>query len=150
MTGDDGTPADGGVLARSEEAVTRIARQGPPPATVNRVGLGGLILLAGLHKLVAPGDWGQYLAPSLAALWPVPLEATMVVAGVTELPFGLALVLDRYTTLSAVIVALSLLGTSVGLAVLVLETGRGGDVLVRDLGLFAFAAGVTVASLREE
>lgn len=157
MSGSDpggGAPAPGAhggssLTERVTLVATRLARRGPPARAVYRVGLGAVILLAGLHKLVAPAEWAQYLAPVFASAWPFAVDASMVVAGLTELPFGLALVLDRYARLSAVVVTLSLLGTSVGLAVLVLETGRGGDVLVRDLGLFVFALGVSIDLLGE-
>lgn len=118
------------------------------PATL-RVGLGVVILAAGLHKLVAPGAWAVYLAPLFAVRWPVSLDVTMVVFGVTEVPFGLALLADRWTTIAAGIVAISMLGTVGNLAIAWVQTGKFADTLIRDLGLFVLAVGVTLQSAGE-
>jgi len=118
----------------------------PRPWVVLRVGLGVVILLAGLHKLVAPDDWGVYLAPLFADRWPVPVDLSMVVFGVSELPFGLALIAGHYTTLSAAVVAVSMLGVLVDLGILWVQTGAGADVAIRDLGIFVLASGVAIRS----
>lgn len=142
------TAADSRTVAdRVAEVAVALSRRTPAPAVVFRVGLGMVILLAGVHKLVDPGAWSRYLAPAFARPWPFSIDATMIVAGVSELPFGLALVVDRYATAAAAVVAVSLVGTSIGLAVLVVQTGRGADVLLRDLGLAVLAVGVTLECL---
>lgn len=102
-------------------------------------GLFSVILLAGLHKLVSPGVWAPYLAPTAAAVWPLAAEPTMVLFGLSEVIVAPFLLAERYRVIAAAVVAVSLAGTVVGLVVLALETGRGIDVLIRDLGLIALA-----------
>lgn len=111
-----------------------------------RIGLGLVILLAGLHKFVDPGAWSVYAAPWFAAIWPFPMDLTMVLFGVTEVPVGLALLFDWYTTLAAAIVAVSMLGVIFDLATIAVVSGRFVDVIVRDLGLFVLAVVVTLRS----
>lgn len=112
-----------------------------------RIGLGVVILAAGLHKLVEPGAWAVYMAPLFAARWPVGLDPTMVVFGVTEVPVGLALLADRWTAIAAGIVAVSMLGTVGNLAIAWVQTGDFADTLIRDFGLFVLATGVALRSL---
>ena len=114
--------------------------------TILRVGLGLVILAAGLHKFVAPGAWAVYLAPLFADRWPVGLDLTMVVFGATEVPVGLALLADRWTTLAAAIVAVSMLGTLGNLLIAWVQTGQFGDTIVRDFGLLVLATGVALRS----
>lgn len=132
-------------LARWHELfLARTARYDAHADAVLRVGLGVVVLLAGLHKVVAPGPWGQYLAPPLAARWPVSVDATMVAFGLSEVPFGLLLVADRYAALSAAVVAVSMLGVVANLALGALAGERVVDVLVRDAGLLVLATGVAL------
>jgi uncharacterized membrane protein YphA (DoxX/SURF4 family) len=112
-----------------------------------RVGLGVTILLAGLHKLLAPGAWHAYLAPPFAAAWPgglLSLDALFVLFGVSEVPVGALLLADRWASLMAAVVAVSMLGVVVNLLVGLAVGDPVTDVLVRDLGLTAYAAGVAV------
>lgn len=111
---------------------------------VLRVGLGALILLAGAHKLVAPGIWAAYTPPLVEAVWPLALDPTMVLFGVSEVVFGLVLIAGVYTTVFAALTAASLLGTVGILAVGAVQTGRHVDVLIRDVGLTVLALGVTL------
>ena len=113
---------------------------------VLRVGLGVVILFEGVHKLFAPSVWAAYAAPWVLALWPAPMVPTMVASGAAEVGFGLALVADRYTTLSATVVAVSIAFVVVNLATIGLATGRFVDVALRDVGLVALAAGVALQS----
>jgi uncharacterized membrane protein len=113
---------------------------------VLRVGLGVVILFEGVHKLLAPSVWAAYAAPWVVALWPWPMVPTMVVSGALEIGFGLALVADRYTTLSATVVALSIAFVVVDLATIGLATGLFVDVALRDVGLVALAVGVALQS----
>ncbi|PSQ15089.1 DoxX family protein [Halobacteriales archaeon QS_8_69_26] len=138
-----------GVSGRIDRAAAALGRVAPAD-DVLRVGLGVVILAAGLHKLVAPDDWGVYLAPLFADRWPVSVEWTMVAFGVSELPFGLALIAGYYTTLAAAVVAVSMLGTLVDLGILWVQTGAGAAVAVRDLSVFVLAVGVTVRSATAE
>lgn len=118
----------------------------PPAAAVYRIGIGVAILLAGAHKVVDPGTWTVYAAPPVAATWPLGMDATMVANGVVEVGFGIVLLADRYTTLAAAVVALSLVGVVVDLAAAALLTGKFVDVLIRDVGLTFLAAGVAAQS----
>lgn len=113
-----------------------------------RGGLGLVIVLAGAHKVVAPGAWSRYTAGPIAAAWPLPLDATMVANGVIEVAFGLALLANVFPTMIAGVIALSLLGVVANLALEAALTGRFVDVLIRDLGLAALAVGVTLRAAR--
>lgn len=118
-----------------------------------RAGLGATILLAGAHKLVAPGEWHAYLAPLFASLWPttvVPLDPAFVLFGVSEVVVGALLLADRYASLMAAVVAVSMLGVVVDLAVAVAQGQPFGDVLVRDVGLTLYATGVALAEADRE
>lgn len=104
------------------------------------------MLLAGLHKLVAPGAWAVYVVPPFDLLLPTTPRQFMLANGVLELPFGLALLADRYAALAAAVVAVSLAAT-VGYLAVASALGRAFvDVLIRDLGLVALAVGVTIRS----
>ena len=117
-----------------------------------RWGLGFTIFLAGAHKLVAPAAWHAYLAPVLETAWPtglVSLDLGFVLFGVSEVAFGLLLFADWHTPTVAGVTALSLAGV---VANLLLAMGQGmavGDVLVRDLGLTAFATAVALDAARD-
>jgi len=114
---------------------------------VLRGGLGVAILLAGAHKLVAPGAWHAYLAPPFADAWPVallPLDPTFVLFGVSEVLFGLLLLADWHTPTIAALTALSLVGVVVNLCVGVAVGEPYVDVLIRDLGLALLAFGVAL------
>lgn len=120
---------------------------------VLRVGLGAVILLAGAHKLVAPGVWTKYAAPWVTAVWPeslLPFALAMQINGAIEVGFGVALLAGVYTTVAAGIVAVSLLGVVVDLLAGAVLTGKYVDVLIRDIGLLTLAVGVTLLSARSE
>jgi hypothetical protein len=69
----------------------------------------------------------------------------MLLNGLLEPPFALALIADRYTVFAAAFVTVSLVATVAYLAVAALLTGGAFvDVLVRDVGLAALAASVTL------
>lgn len=131
------------------ERLTRLAARAPSPPVLARVGLGVMVLLAGVHKLAAPGAWAVYVTDWLAPWLVVSPVAFMLVNGVLEVGFGLAIVADRWTPLAAGVAAVSLSATVGYLAlVAVLENGRFFDILVRDVGLVGLAWAVTVDSLR--
>lgn len=118
-----------------------------------RAGLGATIALAGAHKLVAPGAWHAYLAPLFATLWPtalVPLDPAFVLFGVSEVIVGGLLLADRWASLMAAVVAVSMLGVVVNLAVAVAQGEPHADVLVRDVGLTLYATGVALAEADAE
>ncbi|MFB6130715.1 MAG: DoxX family membrane protein [Salinigranum sp.] len=116
---------------------------------VLRLGFGSVMLLAGADKLVAPADWTAYLAAPFAALWPLPVAPSMIANGVVEVAFGLAILADRYTALAAAVVAVSMIGVLVDLAVAAALSGRFVDILIRDLGITALAAGVALLAADE-
>jgi len=73
----------------------------------------------------------------------------MLINGVLEVGFGLAIVADRWTGVAAGVAAVSLSATVAYLAlVAVLEGGLFLDVLVRDVGLAALGWAVTIDALR--
>lgn len=128
----------------------RLAARADLVPAVLRVGLGLVILLEGAHKLVAPEAWAAYAAPWVLALWPAPMVPTMVVNGVIEVGFGLALLADRYTTFAATVVALSIAFVVVNLVTIGLASGAFVDVAIRDVGLVALAAGVALQSAADQ
>lgn len=137
------------------DALERYHRLVAPRADLGRpllrAGLGATILLAGAHKLVAPAAWHAYLAPLFASLWPtgaVPIDPAFVLFGVSEVVVGALLLVDRYSSAMAAVVAVSMLGVVVNLAVGVLQGEPVGDVLVRDVGLTLYATGVALAEAR--
>ena len=112
-----------------------------------RGGLGVTILLAGAHKLVAPAVWHAYLAPQIAAVWPtglLPLDPTFVLFGVSEVLFGVLLLVDWHTPTIAALTGLSLLGVVVNLIIGSTVGDPFLDVLIRDLGLTLLAFGVAL------
>ncbi|WP_136600802.1 DoxX family membrane protein [Salinigranum halophilum] len=126
-------------LARAERVADPLAR----------VGLGVVILLAGIHKLFAPEAWAIYLVPPFDRLVVLSPVQFMLLNGVLEPPFALALVFDRYTVFAAAFVTVSLSVTVCYLAVAaVLTEGAFVDVLIRDVGLAVLAASVTVRAAK--
>jgi len=133
------------------DSLSAVAARWPSPPIVARVGLGLMILLAGVHKLVAPGAWAAYVTDWLAPWLVVSPVAFMLVNGVLEVGFGAAILADRWTPVAAGVAAVSLSATVGYLAVVaVLEGGLFVDVLVRDVGLAALAWAVTLQALRLE
>lgn len=114
-----------------------------------RWGLGGTILLAGLHKLVAPDVWAAYTAPVVVTIWPVSLTLTMIINGAIEIPFGLLVIVDRWTTVAAGIIALSLIGVLGNFGLVLLQTGEFVDIAIRDVGLVFLALAVMSHSLEK-
>jgi uncharacterized membrane protein YphA (DoxX/SURF4 family) len=137
-------------LARLVDRAADLAARAPSTATVARVGLGAMVFLAGVHKLLAPGVWAVYVTDWLAPWLVVSPVVFMLVNGVLEVGFGAAIVADRWTWFGAGVAAVSLSATVAYLAlVAVLENGLFVDVLVRDVGLVALAWAVTLDALRD-
>lgn len=129
--------------------LTPLARAEHLADPLSRIGLGVVILLAGVHKLLAPEAWAVYLVPPFDRLVIVSPVQFMLLNGVLEPPFALALILDRYTTFAAAFVTVSLSVTIVYLAIAaVLTDGAFVDVLIRDIGLAALAGSVTIRAAR--
>ncbi|WP_347721006.1 DoxX family membrane protein [Candidatus Nanohalovita haloferacivicina] len=120
------------------------------PYTVFRTGLGLMILLSGIHKLVDPVVWSSYIAPTFADLLnQIDLQNSvfMQINGVFEIIFGTSILLDKYTTAAAGVVTLSLAGIIVNLGL----AGTGYlDIIIRDLGLLLLSTGVTLQAVRRE
>ena len=125
-----------------------VAARAPPPLTLARAGLGAMVLLAGVHKLLAPAAWTVYVVDWLEPLLLVSPTEFMLANGWLEIGFGLALLLDRYAAFAALVAAVSLSATVVYLAVVAATGGGFGDVLVRDVGLAGLAWAVFVGELR--
>ncbi|MEF8784865.1 MAG: DoxX family membrane protein [Haloarculaceae archaeon] len=124
---------------------TAIAARAPAPPAIARVGLGTMVFLAGVHKLAAPEMWAIYVTDWLAPWLVVSPVVFMLINGVLEVGFGVAIVADRWTVVGAGVAAVSLSATVGYLAIVaVLETGLFLDVLVRDVGLAALAWAVVV------
>jgi len=137
-------------LLRASVAATadRIAAGSPRPGTLARLGLGGMVLLAGVHKLADPAAWTVYVVDWLAPLLVVSPTTFMLANGWLEVAFGLALLLDRYTAFASLVAAVSLSATCVYLAVVWVTAGLFGDVLARDVGLAGLAWAVFVGAVR--
>ncbi|WP_435195273.1 DoxX family membrane protein [Natronomonas sp. EA1] len=137
------------VRARLRDRGQAYARHAPAPDTLARVSLGLMLLLAGFHKLLAPAAWALYVTDWLAPFLVVTPTQFMLINGYLEIAFGLALVVNRYTAFAAFVAAVSLTATVGYLALVVLlENGRYGDVLVRDVGLAGLAWAVLLDALR--
>jgi uncharacterized membrane protein YphA (DoxX/SURF4 family) len=108
-----------------------------------------MILLAGIHKLLAPEAWTVYVTDWLAPWLVVSPTVFMLVNGVLEVGFGVAIAADRWMAVGAAVAAVSLSATVGYLAVVaLLENGLFVDVLVRDVGLAALAWAVLVDAIR--
>ena len=130
---------------RVADVAARLAARSPAPAVLARVGLGLMILLAGIHKLLVPEAWAVYVTDWLAPWLVVSPVTFMLVNGVLEVGFGVAIVADRWTAVGAAVAAVSLSATVAYLGVVaVVEDGLFVDVLVRDVGLAALAWAVLV------
>lgn len=125
-----------------------IAARSPAPLVVARVGLGLMVFLAGVHKLAAPEAWAAYVTDWLAPLLVVSPVVFMLINGILEIGFGIAILADRWTAFAAGVAAVSLSGT-VGYLALAAAVGGGIylDVLVRDVGLAALAWAVVIDAL---
>jgi uncharacterized membrane protein YphA (DoxX/SURF4 family) len=136
-------------VVRLLDRASELAARAPKPISVARVGLGTMVFLAGVHKLLAPDAWALYVVDWLAPWLVVSPVTFMLVNGVLEVGFGAAIVADRWTPFAAGVAAVSLSATVGYLAlVAVLEDGLFVDVLVRDVGLAALAWAVTLDALR--
>jgi uncharacterized membrane protein YphA (DoxX/SURF4 family) len=133
------------VRRRGEDAAARA----PSSATLARVGLGLMVLLAGVHKLLSPGAWAFYVVDWLEPFIVLSPVDFMLLNGWLELGFGLAIIADRYTAFAAAVAAVSLTATVGYLGIVWVTASRFGDVLARDVGLAALAWAVLVEALKE-
>jgi uncharacterized membrane protein YphA (DoxX/SURF4 family) len=135
-----------------EQRLRRVARPAvarvPDAATIARVGLGAMVLVAGVHKLLDPAAWALYVVPWLEPFILLSPVDFMLLNGWLELAFGLALLVDRYTAFASLVAAASLTATIGYLTVVWVTTGQFGGVLARDVGLAMLAWAVFVEAVR--
>jgi uncharacterized membrane protein YphA (DoxX/SURF4 family) len=143
------TTATERVVAVAGDAADSLAATLPAATTLARVGLAVMLVTAGGHKLLQPGDWTVYVTDWLAPLLVVSPRVFMLVNGWLELGFAALLLADRYTALAATVAWVSLSATIAYLSVVWLTTGAFGDVIARDLGLLALALVVFVDAVCE-
>lgn len=132
------------IMDRLDAAVARYRRH---RGMVLRGGLGVTIFLAGVDKLIEPAAWHAYLAPPLVAIWPTgsfPLTPTFALFGISEILFGVLLLADWHTPTVAAATAVSIGGVVINLAIGIAVGEPYVDVLIRDFGLMALAAGVAL------
>lgn len=143
----------GTTLGRVESLVVRasapVTSRLPATSVLARLGLGAMLVLAGVHKLVAPSAWTVYVANWLLPFIVVSPTLFMLVNGVLEVVFGGLLLVDRFVVGSAFVAAVSLPATVAYLAVVGLTEGLFVDVLIRDVGLTALAWVVLVDEIRK-
>ncbi len=128
---------------------TRLAALLPPAPTLARGGLGAMLVVAGVHKLVAPEAWAVYVVDWLAPWLVVSPRLFMLLNGPPEIAVGLGLLADRFVAVGAAIAAVSLTVTTAYLAVVALT--RGGlfaDVMIRDIALAGLAWAVLADRVR--
>jgi uncharacterized membrane protein YphA (DoxX/SURF4 family) len=121
----------------------------PAPPTLARLGLGAMVLLAGIHKLADPAAWTVYVVDWLEPLIVVTPREFMLLNGVLEVGFGVLILADRYTAVSAGVAAVSLTATVGYLVVVGLTRGVFWDVVIRDVGLAGLAWAVLVDAARK-
>jgi hypothetical protein len=119
-------------------------------ATVARLGLGVMLVLAGVHKLLAPAVWAVYVTDWLAPWLVVSPRLFMLANGPPEVLVGALLLADRYVAPATAVAAVSLPVTVLYLAVVAATDGRFVDVLIRDVGLAALAWVVLLDALGAE
>lgn len=99
-----------------------------------RLGLGLVILIAGLTKLFNLINWESYIAPWFSSLLPFSLSTFMMLSGIAETVVGILVLSKRFTKIGAVLACFWLIGI-----ILNLITIGAYDIVLRDLGLFAMA-----------
>jgi hypothetical protein len=128
---------------------SRLAALLPPAPTLARAGLGAMLVVAGVHKLLAPGAWAVYVVDWLAPWLVVSPRLFMLLNGPPEIAVGLGLLADRFVAVGATIAAVSLTVTTGYLAIVALT--RGGlfaDVMIRDIALTGLAWAVLADAVR--
>ncbi|AEN04526.1 hypothetical protein [Halolamina sp.] len=117
---------------------------GPAVETVDTTvlaqwGLGVMLVLAGVHKLVAPAVWAAYVTEWLAPWLIVSPRLFMLLNGPPEILVGGLLLADRYVAPATAVAAVSLPATVAYLALVAITDGLFVDILIRDVGLTALA-----------
>lgn len=118
-------------------------------AALARIGLGAMLVLAGVHKLLAPEAWAVYVTDWLAPWLLVSPRLFMLANGPPEILVGGLLLADRYVAPATVVAAVSLPATVLSLAAVAVTDGLFVDVLIRDVGLTALAWVVLLDALAD-
>lgn len=126
------------VTARLQTVLAPLAERLSTTALA-RLGLGAMLVLAGVHKLLDPAAWAVYVTDWLAPWLVVSPTLFMLLNGPLEILFGGLLLADRFVAPSAAVAAVSLPATVVYLAVVAVTDGLFVDVLIRDVGLTVLA-----------
>ncbi len=108
-------------------------------AALARIGLGAMLVLAGIHKLLAPEVWAVYVTDWLAPFLIGSPRLFMLANGPPEILVGGLLLADRYVAPATLVAAVSLPATVLYLAAVAVTGGLFVDVLIRDVGLTALA-----------
>ncbi|MDY6778877.1 MAG: DoxX family membrane protein [Candidatus Nanohaloarchaea archaeon] len=128
-----------------------VAPYGRHHSMVFRVGLGTLMVLAGIHQFLVPARWASYMAPLFADLFTsigITPVLFMQVNGLGELVLGALLLADVYTTTAAALTTLGLVSIIVNLVIA--GPASYADIILRDIGLFFLGLGVTLQSTTDE
>ena len=94
--------------------------------TIIRVAIAGVFLWFGTSQLISPSEWANWVPMWMDAL-PISTEMLVVMHGLFEVVFGLALLIGFRTRIAAGMLAASLLFTVVHLPY--------GALMIRDLGI---------------
>ena len=94
--------------------------------TIVRVVIAGVFLWFGTNQLISPSDWTNWV-PLWMDAFPIPTETLVIMHGLFEVVFGLALIIGFQTRIAAGMLAASLLFTVVHLPY--------GALMIRDLGI---------------
>jgi len=106
----------------------------PRSHLILRLGLGLVVLLAGLTKIFSLINWESYIAPWFSSLLPFSISIFMILSGILETLVGILLIYKRTTKYAAIISCFWLIGIVINLL-----TIGAYDIALRDLGLFAIA-----------
>ena len=94
--------------------------------TIVRVVIAGVFLWFGINQLLSPADWTNWVPLWMDAV-PIPTETLVIMHGLFEVVFGIALLVGFQTRIAAGALALSLLFTTIHIPY--------GALMIRDLGL---------------
>ena len=103
-----------------------------------RIGLAVTFLWIGFLIFMEPEVWGGFLQPWVVELLPVPVKIAMLGTAMLDVAVGALLLLNLFTWLAAGIGVLHL--------VIVLITSGFNSVTIRDIGLLAASAALSLES----
>lgn len=94
--------------------------------TIVRIVIAGVFLWFGVSQLISPADWTHWV-PMWLDFMPFSLETLVLLHGLFEVTFGIALLIGFKTRIAAGMLAASLLFTALHMPY--------GALMIRDLGL---------------